>query len=112
MGTISVRDIVFVSFPFSNLVNSKLRPAVVLAYAQKDDWILCQITSKSYADTKAIELSDSAFKTGSLNLISYVRPAKIFTANKEIIKKKVGTLKLEVQFKIVQAIKKILDDGK
>jgi mRNA interferase MazF len=35
MVTISVRNIVFVSFPFSDLTNTKLRPALVLANAQK-----------------------------------------------------------------------------
>lgn len=48
MGELSVADIVFVSFPFSDLSDAKLRPALVLAYAQRNDWILCQITSKSY----------------------------------------------------------------
>jgi mRNA interferase MazF len=37
MGEISVADIVFVSFPFSDLSRSKLRPALVLAYAQRED---------------------------------------------------------------------------
>jgi len=35
MGKISVGDVVFVSFPFSDLSYAKLRPALVLAYAQK-----------------------------------------------------------------------------
>jgi hypothetical protein len=55
MEGISVRDIVFVAFPFSDLSNHKLRPALVLADAQRGDWILCQITSKSYSDSKAIK---------------------------------------------------------
>lgn len=50
MGELSIGDVVFVNFPFSNLENSKLRPAVIIASAQNNDWILCQITSKPYAD--------------------------------------------------------------
>jgi len=38
-------SVVLVKFPFSDLSSSKLRPAVVLAAAGRDDWILCQITS-------------------------------------------------------------------
>ena len=35
MGELSVADIVFVSFPFSDLSHAKLRPALVLAYANE-----------------------------------------------------------------------------
>jgi len=76
MEDISVRDIVFVAFPFSDLSNHKLRPALVLADAQRGDWILCQITSKSYSDSKAIEINDTNFESGGLSLVSYHDPQK------------------------------------
>ena len=56
MGTFAAGQVVIVHFPFSDLTASKLRPAVVLAEAGRGDWILCQITSKSYGDEKAISL--------------------------------------------------------
>jgi mRNA interferase MazF len=37
--------VVLVPFPFSDLSQAKLRPAVVLADVGRGDWILCQITS-------------------------------------------------------------------
>ena len=40
--------VVLVRFPFSDLSDTKLRPAVLLASAERDDWILCQVTSRSY----------------------------------------------------------------
>ena len=46
--------IVLVRFPFSDLSQSKLRPAVVLANARHGDWILCQVTSKPYGGARAI----------------------------------------------------------
>ena len=49
-------SVVLVPFPFSDLSQSKLRPAVVLADAGRGDWILCQMTSKSYADPRAVQL--------------------------------------------------------
>jgi mRNA interferase MazF len=33
---------VLVTFPFSDLSGSKLRPAIVLASAGHEDWILCK----------------------------------------------------------------------
>jgi mRNA interferase MazF len=112
MGKISVADIVFVSFPFSNLSNTKLRPALVLADAQKGDWILCQITSKSYSDNQAIEINETDYKSGNLEIVSYVRPAKLFTANQDLIVKNIAALKAETHQKIVNAIFNILTNGK
>ena len=111
MGKISVADIVFVSFPFSNLSNTKLRPALVLAYAQRNDWVLCQITSKSYGDNKAICINETSYSCGSLELISYIRPSKLFTANEEIIIKNVASLKKEVHQKVISRIQEILING-
>jgi mRNA interferase MazF len=79
MVELSVADIVFVSFPFSDLSHAKLRPALVLAYAQRSDWILCQITSKSYNDNKAIRIDEADYKNGGLNVVSFVRPGKLFS---------------------------------
>jgi hypothetical protein len=46
----------------------------VLADAGREDWILCQITSKPYGDTHAIPLEIGDVAHGSLRLTSYVRP--------------------------------------
>ena len=40
----SIGSVVLVRFPFSDLSESKLRPAVVLADAGRGDWVLCQVT--------------------------------------------------------------------
>jgi mRNA interferase MazF len=46
-------DVVVVPFPFSDLSQSKRRPALVIASLEGDDAILCQITSKTVKDTYA-----------------------------------------------------------
>ncbi|WP_292744967.1 type II toxin-antitoxin system PemK/MazF family toxin [Nostoc sp. NMS4] len=38
-------DVVIVPFPFSDLTQTKRRPALVIATLQGNDLILCQITS-------------------------------------------------------------------
>lgn len=43
-------EVVLVPFPFSDLSQSKVRPAVCLADAGRGDWVLCQITSNPYGD--------------------------------------------------------------
>jgi len=100
-----------VPFPFSDLSQSKLRPAVVLADADRGDWILCQITSKSYSDRHAIELTDDSFAKGSLHVVSYARPGKLFTASRSLIVRQVGVLKKDVLEAIVNAITEMLREG-
>ena len=109
MAKISVGDIVFVHFPFSDLSKSKLRPALVLADAEKGDLILCQITSQPYTDTNAIVLNSYSFETGNLLKISYIRPAKLFTANKSIIEKTVARVKEEVRRSVIDRILELLN---
>jgi mRNA interferase MazF len=77
--------VILVPFPFSDLSHAKLRPAVVLADAGRDDWVLCQITSNAYADSRAIMLVDTSFAAGSLRVTSYARPGKLFTANRALM---------------------------
>lgn len=100
--------VVLVRFPFSDLSQSKLRPAVVVAAAGRDDWILSQITSKSYGDVGAIKLDDTGFITGSLRVTSYARPGKLFTANLSLMVAEVAKLKAESLKAVVDAIVDLL----
>ncbi len=111
MVTPSAGSVILVPFPFSDLSASKLRPAVVLADAGRGDWILCQITSKPYADPRAIELTDDDFAKGSLHAVSYARPGKLFTANRSLIVRQVGVLKGDAIKKVVDAVIELLRSG-
>jgi mRNA interferase MazF len=108
MGAPSAGSIVLVPFPFSDLSQSKLRPAVVLADAGRGDAVLCQITSNPYADPLAVELSASDFATGSLQRTSYARPSKLFTASIGLIVREVGTLRPESLTRITECVVKLL----
>ena len=92
MGGLRVGLVVLVRFPFSDLSSSKLRPALVVAPAGGSDWILCQITSNPYSDGNAVRLTESSFIQGGLSRESFVRPAKLFTANEAILVRSVGLL--------------------
>ena len=88
----STGAIVLLPFPFSDLSQSKLRPAVVLADATRGDWVLAQITSKPYGDPLAVVLDQVDFAAGSLRVQSFVRPGKLFTANDALVTAEIGTL--------------------
>lgn len=107
MVAFAVGGVVLVPFPFSDLTQTKLRPALVLATAGRDDWILCQITSISYGDAKAIELRDVHLQSGSLRVKSFVRPTKLFTAHHSLIVAQVGVLHPEPFNRIIDAVVEI-----
>ena len=108
MATFERASIVLVDFPFSDLSDYKLRPALVLAQANNQDWFLCQITSNAGIDAKAIEINTSDFAEGSLKRTSFARPDKVFTGHESLINRRVGTLSEEKTLEIAEAIIKIL----
>lgn len=105
-----VGAVVTIPFPFSNLKGQKIRPALVLAQSEFDDLILCQITSKPFSSKKAIQLVDSDFKTGKLPVVSYIRPNKLFTAHKSLIKATVGILKEQAKNSLLTEVHNIFKD--
>ena len=112
MVTPAAGAVVLVPFPFSDLTQAKLRPALILAGAGRDDWILCQITSNPYGDREAIAVVDGSFATGSLRVASYARPGKLFTADRALIVAQVGTLKAHALGEIVEGVVGILRRSK
>ena len=84
MGTTLVGDVVIIPFPYSDLTQSKRRPALVLAEVGRGDFLLCQITSKQYGDTNALPLNESDFASGGINRDSFIRVFKLFTGNEAL----------------------------
>lgn len=106
MGTPSVGDVVIIPFPYSDLSQSKRRPALVLAGVGRGDFLLCQITSKKYDDPHALLLNESDFLSGSLRRDSFIRIGKLFTANETLIAGIAGHLK---SVKIAEAIAHLIE---
>lgn len=104
-------SVVLARFPFSDLSQAKLRPAVVLAVAGRGDRILCQVTSRRYGDTQAIALSSASFASGSLRVDGYARPGKLFTANQSLMVAEVGALKAFPFRQIIEALVAVLQAG-
>jgi mRNA interferase MazF len=103
--TLAAGAVVLVPFPFSDLSQAKLRPAVILADAGRGDWVLCQITSNPYGDSCAVALSEKSFREGSLRVVSYARPGKLFTASQSLIVGHVGTLNIDAFAEILRTVR-------
>ena len=101
-------DVVVIPFPFSNLTESRRRPALVIASMDGDDVILCQITSQHIKDKHAIVVDEDDFEKGNLKKKSNVRANRIFTADRHIILYCIGHLKKEKVNKIIDCIVDIL----
>jgi mRNA interferase MazF len=97
-------EVVLVPFPFSNLSQSKVRPAVCLADAGRGDWVLCQITSSPYGDPAAIPLDAPDFTSGGLLVASFARPGKLFTAHAKLIVRSVGLLTPAAFARVLSAV--------
>lgn len=101
-------SVVLVPFPFSDLSHAKLRPDVVLADASRGDWILSQITSKPYAEADAVLIQDIDFTQGTLQLNSFARPGKLFTAHESLLVAEAGKLKAEAFTRVIHSVIQLL----
>lgn len=101
-------DVVVVPFPFSDLTQSKKRPALVISVLEGDDLILCQITSQLIKDNYSILIDDKDFKEGSLKQQSNLRPNRIFTADSHIVLYRVGNLKSDKLNEIIEKVIEII----
>lgn len=101
-------DVVIIPFPFSDLSQSKRRPALVIADLGGEDLILCQITSQFVRDRYAISIDDNDFESGSLKQPSNIRPNRIFTGDSNIVLYKIGKVKFEILNKVIEKIINIL----
>jgi mRNA interferase MazF len=96
---------VVVSFPFSDLSDVKLRPALVVADAGHGEFILCQLTSQSYHPDAVEVRPGSDVSGGKLRSTSYVRPLKLFTANASVTRGVIGRL---CEAKLAMVVERII----
>ena len=103
-------EIVVFKFPFSDTLESKKRPALVIANTYNKNIILCKITSKIKPDPDIVTINQSDFEEGSLNRVSFARLAELFNIHESKINYKVGKLKadkiLEVQNRLCEIFKR------
>ncbi len=85
------KDVVLIPFPYSDLTGSKQRPALILSNKsvnKTEDRICCLITSQPAQDGILM----NSFESGKLPFKSWVKPHRLFTIHKRIIKKKLCTI--------------------
>ena len=107
-------DIVLVNVPFTNLVNSKQRPALVISNDNYnsivDDIVICGITSNLKDNTYSVLLDSSDMIEGHLNCLSIIKADKIFAIEKKIIKGKLGKVNNYILNQTKEALWNLLYD--
>ena len=99
-------DVVVLPFPFTDLSDSKKRPALVVAALKGDNIILAQITTKKREDEDAVSLKKPDFASGILKVDSNIMPSILFTAESFSVSYKAGRIKQE---KIREIEKKLIE---
>ncbi len=110
MGKFVKGDVVVIPFPFSDLSDSKKRPALIVAKLKGDNVILCQITSKKRIDDYNIDLKSKDFSIGGLPLDSNIRPDMLFTGHTRTIIRIAGSLNKTKTLEVIKKIKEIIEN--
>ena len=116
MISIKPGDVVLVSFPFTDLSQSKVRPAVVISteevHKKEDDYTLLFISSVVDPPLEPYEVlldkNHSDFRQSGLKKDSVFKGNKIATLRKSLLKRRIGTLGPQIQSTLRQALHKAL----
>ncbi|MFM7885488.1 MAG: type II toxin-antitoxin system PemK/MazF family toxin [Pseudanabaena sp.] len=97
MTALQKGDVVLALFPFTDLSQTKLRPAIVLwVSATNQDTTICFISSQDVnqvsIDEFVLQPSDSEFISTGLKVVSKVRVTKIVTLERKLIPRRLGKL--------------------
>ena len=94
-------DIILVHFPFSDLRESKIRPALVIKPLEGENTILCQITTKRRGISKYEVVLNRKACEGDIRFDSNIYLDMIFTLHESLVLNKIGHIKDE---KIIREI--------
>ena len=97
-------DIILINFPFSDLINAKRRPMVVLA-EKGEDIIGCAITSNPHSEGIIIE----NFDEGNLPLKSKIKYWQIHTFLKDLAVKKVARISKKTHKELLLKINELFN---
>lgn len=90
------RDIVLLPFPFTDLENSKVRPALIVSNdsfnKRSDDCIMVPLTTVIQDNPYSIIIDQEDMGSGKLLRPSMIRIDKVFTVEKKLAVMKIGSL--------------------
>lgn len=103
-----VGDIVLTPFPYTDLSQATIRPGLILAGVDMNDWVLCQITSSSQARARDIVIAPGDMQSGRLTAGSHVRPERLITVNESVFQRTIARLTDAKTAEILTAVHALL----
>lgn len=109
-------DVVLVSFPFTDLSGTKLRPAVIISensvHRETSDYTLLFLSSVVIEPLSSYELlfadTHSDFKQSGLKKNSVFKANKIATIQESLIKRKLGILGDQIRNELSEVFKRTI----
>lgn len=105
------KEIVLLSYPFTNLEGTKVRPAIVISSdffnKKSDDCIMVPLTTVIKEEPYSIFITQANLSSGKLLRPSRIRVDKIFTVEKKLAIMKIGTINNKTFEEIKSEIMKI-----
>lgn len=93
---VSQKDVVLLPYPFSNLQEKKVRPAIVVSNDNFNrtcsDCIAVPLTSALKESPFSVSITQKDMKNGKLIKSSEIRIDKIFSVEKRLIQMKIGNV--------------------
>lgn len=107
------RDVVWITFPFSNLQDAKARPALVVSHdaynKAHEDVLICTVTSNLSPAPYKVPLPADAIVEGELPVDSMVRADKLAQVEKGLLDRRFARVGEEVYDEVVEAVHQLVD---
>ena len=111
-------QVVLFRFPRTNLVEGKLRPALLISEAPGpyDDWLICMISSQLHQQIEGfdelIEEGDSDFQQSGLKKTSVMRISRLAVVEGEVLEGRIGRISPDRMQRIRRRLAEWIREGK
>ena len=110
------RDLLLLSFPFSELKTTKVRPVVVISsnkYNGKfDDMIVVPVTSNLEQRGYSILIANKDLEEGKLIKESKIKVDRILSVSKSLVKMRIGKVGKHIHCSIRKILIELIEDNK
>ena len=105
-GGVAVGDVVIAPIPYTDLSDSKDRPAIVAADVGMGDWVLVPITSRTLNRPGDVEITQADMRAGELRP-GYIRTNRLHTLNESEFVEVVGRVTAPKMLQVRAAVRRL-----
>lgn len=107
-------DIVLVNFPFTDLSQTKLRPAILLSANEPlNEFTLCFVSSQNInkltPEEFAIHQTDPEFPLTGLKTASKIRVSRLITLQQQLLVRRLGSLGAQQMLQLNALMRKVFE---